>query len=159
MSDAVLDAKPILDRFRLDGCTALVTGAGQGIGRGYAHALGEAGAAVAVVDTDVLITDSDSAQIASATLTLTNPQTDDLLLFNGTPPTGIGVSGSGTSQSTLTGAASPAAYQTALRQITFDNTSKEYHHVLAVPLQPGKTLAQAKTFLTSNKPPKRPPPS
>src|SRR5262245_43324192 len=50
MSDAILDAKPILERFRLDGRTALVTGGGQGIGRGYAHALGEAGAAVAVVD-------------------------------------------------------------------------------------------------------------
>jgi NAD(P)-dependent dehydrogenase (short-subunit alcohol dehydrogenase family) len=52
MGDAVLDAKPILDRFRLDGRTALVTGGGQGIGRGFAHALGEAGAAVAVVDID-----------------------------------------------------------------------------------------------------------
>jgi len=50
MSDVVLDAKPILERFRLAGRTALVTGGGQGIGRGYAHALGEAGAAVAVVD-------------------------------------------------------------------------------------------------------------
>jgi NAD(P)-dependent dehydrogenase (short-subunit alcohol dehydrogenase family) len=46
-------AKTIIDRFRLDGKTALVTGGAQGIGEAYCFALGEAGAKVAVVDINI----------------------------------------------------------------------------------------------------------
>jgi NAD(P)-dependent dehydrogenase (short-subunit alcohol dehydrogenase family) len=40
----------ILDRFKLEGKTALITGGGQGIGQAFAAALGEAGAKIAVAD-------------------------------------------------------------------------------------------------------------
>ena len=40
----------ILDQFKLDGKTAIVTGAGRGIGQAYAIGLAEAGADIAVVD-------------------------------------------------------------------------------------------------------------
>jgi NAD(P)-dependent dehydrogenase (short-subunit alcohol dehydrogenase family) len=43
-------AQTILDRFKLDGKTALVTGGAQGIGQAFCFALGEAGAKIAVVD-------------------------------------------------------------------------------------------------------------
>lgn len=46
------NGKSILERMRLDGRSAVVTGAGQGIGRAFSHALGEVGARVAIVDVD-----------------------------------------------------------------------------------------------------------
>lgn len=56
----------VLDRFRLDGRAALVTGAGQGIGRGFALALSQAGASVSVVDLDADRAEAVATEIRDA---------------------------------------------------------------------------------------------
>lgn len=76
MDDVVLSAKPILERFRLDGKTALVTGGGQGIGRAFAHALGEAGAAVAVVDVQLAKAEEVAHELANKNIDAIAVQTD-----------------------------------------------------------------------------------
>ena len=53
----------VIDGFRLEGRTALVTGAGQGIGRGYALALAEAGADVAVIDINTETAERTSEEV------------------------------------------------------------------------------------------------
>ena len=56
--------RSIIERFRLDGRTALVTGGGSGIGRGFAVALGQAGARVAVIDIDLQAAEEVRKEIA-----------------------------------------------------------------------------------------------
>ncbi len=76
---------------------------------------------------DVTITDNTNSNMQSATITLTNRPDGNIesLAVNGTLPTGITTTGydPATGIITLTGDASIADYQTAIRQIEYDNTA------------------------------------
>jgi len=66
----------ILDRFKLDGKTALVTGGAQGIGEAYCFALGEAGAKIAVVDINLPKAEETAHRLESKGITAIAVKTD-----------------------------------------------------------------------------------
>ncbi len=57
-----------MDRFRLDGRVALVTGAKRGLGRAFARALGEVGARVAISSRDQAEGEATAAELRGAGL-------------------------------------------------------------------------------------------
>ena len=69
-------AQTILDRFRLDGKTALVTGGAQGIGEAYCFALGEAGAKIAVVDINLVKAEECAQRLLEKGITAIAVRTD-----------------------------------------------------------------------------------
>ncbi|WP_198325268.1 tandem-95 repeat protein [Permianibacter aggregans] len=110
----VNDAAPQLD---LDGNNS------SGInGSGYQVNYIEGGSPVRIADTDITITDADSSTLVSATIRITNAEAGDLLSV-GSLPAGISASAynPATGTITLSGVASLADYQAAIRAIQFIN--------------------------------------
>ncbi|EIF42641.1 VCBS, partial [gamma proteobacterium BDW918] len=95
---------------------------GDVTGTGYVTNYVEGGSGVSIADSDITITDVDSSNLQSATIILTNAEAGDLLNV-GTLPSGITASAynAATGELTLTGSASLADYQAAIKAIQFEN--------------------------------------
>ena len=111
------DTTPVLD---LDANNSTANGAN------YRTSFTENGAAVSIGDIDVSVSDADGNAMAGATIRLTNAQAGDVLTV-GALPAGISAtintSVAGQITVTLSGAASQADYQNAIRAVVFGNTS------------------------------------
>ncbi|MET0025879.1 MAG: VCBS domain-containing protein, partial [Sedimenticola sp.] len=94
-------------------------------GSGYQASFTEGGSAVALADVDIDISDVDSAQMNSATITLTNAQAGDQLDVSAVIGVGASVDTSvpGVITVTLTGPADPSVFESAIKAVTFENTS------------------------------------
>ncbi len=112
--DAVADA-PVIDLDGDDSSGSLLND--------YSATFTEGDSPISIGDTDVTITDADDTNLEGATITLTNSQDGDALAA-GSLPAGITVDlvQSNSSKIVLTGSASLADYETAIKAITFDNT-------------------------------------
>jgi Ca2+-binding RTX toxin-like protein len=124
-STASLDITPVLDR---PPALDLDANNSNGGGSNYNSTFSIGGPAMPIADVDVSITDPDSTTIASARISLDGNGTvppNHLLSISGTLPAGISASAynPATGVLTLTGVASLADYQTALRQVVFSTTS------------------------------------
>ncbi|MHC2273867.1 hypothetical protein ACVME8_000478 [Bradyrhizobium diazoefficiens] len=97
-------------------------------GSGYQATFTENGVAISIADVDATITDVDNTTMQSATIRLTNAQASDTLAINGSLPCGItaaiNTSVAGQITVTLTGSASLSAYQNAIKQVVFSNSSE-----------------------------------
>ncbi|WP_283193223.1 tandem-95 repeat protein [Rhizobium sp. AN80A] len=103
---------PVLD---LDGSTT---------GTGYSVGYTENATGVAISNTNSSVIDVDNANMASAAIVITNGQAGDLLTVTGTLPSGITASYNATTFTlTLSGSATKAAYETALRQLLYTSSS------------------------------------